>query len=152
MMIGLNLSLNKKDSMLFRLSETIEKVKRAGFSGDSLIYRDKSGNVVSIDDNGTHTIAQNMKDFVPGISFLFCFTQERALQVYNKKELIGKFEGPFSAIHFFINGNSVVIHKKEPEGGKYIRFDSALNATPFDWYNTNVEDVKGNYFFVREES
>jgi outer membrane protein assembly factor BamB len=135
--------------MFFKLSDTIEKVKTAGFSTDVLIYREKSGNVLGWDGNGANVIARNMKDFMPGMSFLFCLTSEKDLQVYKKDELIKQFEGPFSAMHFFNNGDSVVVLKKEPEGGKYYKIDTALNAVPYNWYNSNLVDIKGNYFFVR---
>jgi hypothetical protein len=150
-MIGLPLSLNKKGRMHFRLRDTIEQVKYAGFSGDEVIYRDKSGNVVSKDGNDTTVIARNVEEFMLGMSLVFCVTKnENNLQVYKKGELVKQLGGPFAYMPFFDNGDSVVVLKDEEKGEQFIKLDAALNTIPFDWENRFLRYIKGNYFFARE--
>jgi hypothetical protein len=136
--------------MLFKLSEKVEQVKYAGFSGDALIYRDKERNVVTMNGNGTHVIARNVEDFMLGMSFVFCVTKnENNLQVYKKGELVKQFEGPFAFMPFFDNGDWMVVLKEEEAGEKFIRLDTELNAVPYSWENSNLVNIKGDYFFVR---
>jgi outer membrane protein assembly factor BamB len=136
--------------MLFKLIDTVEQVKYAGFSGEALIYRDKDRNVVSKDGKDTKVIARNVEEFMLGMSFVFCVTKkENDLQVYKKGELVKQFEGPFAFMPFFDNGDWVVVLKEAEAGEQFIRLDTALNAVAYNWENSNLVDIKGNYFFVR---
>src|SRR5262249_22116371 len=128
--------------MLFKLSETIEQVKRAGFSGDAVVYIDKSGKVVYKDVNDAHVIASNKIDFKIGMSFIFCFAQNK-LEVYKKDKLIKEFEGLYTPRPFFDNGDSVVLLRDEAGQERYIGFDEELQAVPYNWKDLYPREIKG---------
>lgn len=136
--------------MLFREIGIIEQVDRAGFSGDSLVYIDKSGNVTVKDSQGARVIARNRLDFRVGMGFIFCFTRENNLEVYKKDKLINEFAGPFAVRPFFDNGDWVVILQEEEGKERFIRFDTELHAVPYEWSDIYPREIKGDYFFVRQ--
>ncbi|MFL5745274.1 MAG: hypothetical protein ACJ751_11440 [Niastella sp.] len=107
--------------------------------------------MVSKDGNSAHVIGLHMKEFRLGMSFIFCFTQKgNNLEIYKNGNLEKKMEGPFAVRPFFNNGNWVTVLKEKDEGEQFIRLDADLHETPYEWENSFLTDIKGEFFFVRQ--